>query len=328
MPRETVSVPDLDVFIGVVEAGSFTAAAQALHIAAPSVSVRMAALERKLGVDLFERTPRGTTLTAAGRRFDSYARRCLMLLAEAHTAVRRPGQERLVLAIPASLAIVLADGLLAELGRHGIGGNFRILHSDQVITSLLDGTADAGFVINRPLPSDLTVAHRMRARLMTVAAPDHALAARLRLSIDDLVSSPVVVYRWTSDAASLADLLEHGRGTEQSPVHLLGLPSAAVELARHHGYVAVVPEYATAAAVRAGELVELPLRLPWQELDVQFAHRAGFADDPALPVLTTRLLALTEQITVPNSEDRGRHRSPDGGRTEARAYRDRHQQAT
>ena len=56
----------LEYFVAVVEAGSFTRAAERLHMSQPPLSVAIHKLERELGVKLLERTPRGVTPTAAG----------------------------------------------------------------------------------------------------------------------------------------------------------------------------------------------------------------------------------------------------------------------
>ena len=60
-------------FLKVAELGSLTRAAAALHIAQPALSQQMRGLESELGVKLFERGPRGMTLTDAGQRMRSEA---------------------------------------------------------------------------------------------------------------------------------------------------------------------------------------------------------------------------------------------------------------
>lgn len=56
----------LDTFLKVAELGSFSKAANALYITPSAVIQQINALEDNLGVSLFSRTPRGTTLTPAG----------------------------------------------------------------------------------------------------------------------------------------------------------------------------------------------------------------------------------------------------------------------
>lgn len=64
-------------FVAACEEGSLSAAANRLNCTAPGVSQQMSALEARLGTGLFERTSRGVTPTAAGRRFYD---RCLAIL--------------------------------------------------------------------------------------------------------------------------------------------------------------------------------------------------------------------------------------------------------
>jgi DNA-binding transcriptional LysR family regulator len=68
MPAE-LTLQQLNYFVAAVEHGSFSAAAEALRIAQPSLSERIRRLERRLGVTLFVRTNRRLVLTEAGRLF-------------------------------------------------------------------------------------------------------------------------------------------------------------------------------------------------------------------------------------------------------------------
>jgi len=63
-----VSPRQLRYFIAIAKAGSISQAALALHIAQPSLSQHMAAIEEELGVSLLKRHARGVTLTPAGQR--------------------------------------------------------------------------------------------------------------------------------------------------------------------------------------------------------------------------------------------------------------------
>ncbi len=60
---------DIVVFARVVEAGSFTAAARLLCMPKTTVSRRIAALEREVGVQLVQRTTRSLSMTEAGRLY-------------------------------------------------------------------------------------------------------------------------------------------------------------------------------------------------------------------------------------------------------------------
>ena len=57
--------PQLDTFVAVVECGSFAKAAQSLYISTTAVIKQINALEERFGLQLLERTARGTTLPSA-----------------------------------------------------------------------------------------------------------------------------------------------------------------------------------------------------------------------------------------------------------------------
>src|SRR5437660_9587582 len=78
---------EIEVFVGVVEAGSFLAAARALRMTPSAVSKLVARLERRLGARLINRSTRKLQLTAEGQAFLERAHRVLADLDEAERAV-------------------------------------------------------------------------------------------------------------------------------------------------------------------------------------------------------------------------------------------------
>ncbi len=82
----------MEVFVRVVETGSFSAAARDLRIGQPNVSKLIAALEERLQVRLLVRTTRQLHTTEAGQAFYERARRTLEEAHEAETAARGLGK--------------------------------------------------------------------------------------------------------------------------------------------------------------------------------------------------------------------------------------------
>ncbi|MDA8747705.1 LysR family transcriptional regulator [Litoreibacter sp.] len=66
---------NVDAFLAVVRSKTLTEASERIGLTQPSVTKRIANLERTLGAALFERHPRGMTLTAAGQVFFERAKR-------------------------------------------------------------------------------------------------------------------------------------------------------------------------------------------------------------------------------------------------------------
>jgi DNA-binding transcriptional LysR family regulator len=75
---------DIVVFARVVEAGSFTAAARLLGMPKTTVSRRIAALEREVGVQLVQRTTRSLNMTDAGRLYYEESSQALRTIEDAN----------------------------------------------------------------------------------------------------------------------------------------------------------------------------------------------------------------------------------------------------
>jgi len=102
------------VFVKVVQAGGFSAAARQLGLPTSTVSTRVSRLERRLGITLLQRTTRRLHLTAEGTAYYHHASLGLSHLLEAEAAVdeaRQQPQGKLKVTAPADLG----DGLLANL---------------------------------------------------------------------------------------------------------------------------------------------------------------------------------------------------------------------
>jgi len=82
-----MTLQQLQYFLAAAEHGSFSAAAEELHLAQPSLSEQVRRLEGELGVALFHRVGRGVALTEAGRVLRPNAERVLAGVEEARDSV-------------------------------------------------------------------------------------------------------------------------------------------------------------------------------------------------------------------------------------------------
>ncbi|GAB3039857.1 LysR family transcriptional regulator [Parafrigoribacterium mesophilum] len=99
---EAITLRQIEFALAVEKAGAICAAAQVLHVAQPSVSQQILALEREVGAQLFERTPSGSPPTAAGQIFLDEVRDTLGTIQRARSASLNPlqvGAKRLVVAV-------------------------------------------------------------------------------------------------------------------------------------------------------------------------------------------------------------------------------------
>ena len=68
-----MDIRQLESLVVVAEQGSFSEAARILHISQPSISTHISALEKELGIRLFNRTTKKVVLTSQGKEIYEYA---------------------------------------------------------------------------------------------------------------------------------------------------------------------------------------------------------------------------------------------------------------
>jgi DNA-binding transcriptional LysR family regulator len=129
-------------FVSVVDAGGFTRAGERVHRTQSTVSQQIKRLEESVGRPLLERNGKQAKLTDEGERLLSYARRILMLEAEARDVVSRPVNDGVLrLGIPEDFAATRLTELVENLSR--VRPNLR-LNVRSGLSVLLGGLLERG----------------------------------------------------------------------------------------------------------------------------------------------------------------------------------------
>ncbi|MEU9125948.1 LysR family transcriptional regulator [Streptomyces sp. NPDC048506] len=194
----TIDLRLMRYVVAVADEGGFQRAADRLHMAQPPLSRQVAALERELGVRLFERRP--TRLTEPGKVFVEGAR---ALLAEADALVERTVRTAhgtagtLRLGYVTSAAYWAVPTLLSAMGaRHpGVRVETREMWSADLTAALEHDEIDAALSRSLPHRPDLARLTLVREGLVVVVATGHRLAGRTELSLRELRSDTLRVIR-------------------------------------------------------------------------------------------------------------------------------------
>ncbi|MGB6986990.1 MAG: LysR family transcriptional regulator [Candidatus Aquilonibacter sp.] len=199
---------------------SFTAAADELAVAQPALSQQIAALERELGVRLFDRTNRRVALTDAGRAFVARAAR---IVADADAAAVEMSayagglRGRVVVGTYQSFAEYTLPKLLGRFhAEHpGIEVALREGMADALLAGLHGGTLDVfvGDVAASSLPTFRTEPLYEDELVIAVAAR-HRLASRATIRIDELRDEPFVIFRPGSTMTDRLNRLARDAGFE------------------------------------------------------------------------------------------------------------------
>ncbi|MFI6579649.1 LysR substrate-binding domain-containing protein [Embleya sp. NPDC050493] len=138
----------LEYLVTVVDTGSFTQAAEQLHVTQPALSHQIRALESSLGGPLLERLPRAIRPTPMGRAVLPHARAALAEARRLHTAARRTaGLEggELEVATVYSVSLGILPPVLRAWRRQHPGVRIRLrefAHADRLQAAMAAGQAD------------------------------------------------------------------------------------------------------------------------------------------------------------------------------------------
>ena len=213
-----VNLEQLRSFVEVAQVGNFTRASERLHLAQPSLSRQIAALEQDLGAELFRRARAGSTLTDAGESLLPLARRMLADAASvrrelAELAGLERGRVRLG-ATPTLCISLVAEVLktfhaqypgielhLSEQGSRGLLEELAAGELDLALITTSDAAAADRFIVTPLLVEELVVISSAASRPIT---PSGAI------TLDKVATLPLLLFgesydlRGTTDAAFAA----------------------------------------------------------------------------------------------------------------------------
>lgn len=190
---------NLEAFLLVAERGSFSGAAEALHLTQPAVSKRIAALEKQLGDRLFDRIGRCVTLTEAGRALLPHARAISGHLRRARQSISD---------LSGDVAGGLQLGTSHHIGLHrlppilrryseafpGVALDIDFMDSEQAADELTRGNVELAVVTLAPEPAaNIVCTPVWNDPLDFMASADHPLTGQGPLPLQSLCDYPVIL---------------------------------------------------------------------------------------------------------------------------------------
>jgi DNA-binding transcriptional LysR family regulator len=190
-------------FLSIAETLHFGRTAELIHISQPALSLQIRALEEEVGVRLFERNRRKTTLTAAGAAFRDDAARALAQLEQAIRRARSAASGKMG-RLRIGFVSTAGSELVAEIVRQfrelcpEVEVSMRNILTAEQVQTLETGSLDIGFLrlpIGGHSALDVVTVHR--EPFVLVVPSSHKLARRKRVRLREVAGENFVMYERT-----------------------------------------------------------------------------------------------------------------------------------
>jgi DNA-binding transcriptional LysR family regulator len=281
-----VDLNALKIFLSVAHERSFSRAAAKVHRTQPAVSQAVRRLELELGEQLFDRSSKSGTLTAAGRMLQNYGQRLVRLAEETESAVRELRDLRrgrvLIGANEAAVHTLLPLIVRFRQRYPDITIDVRRVPARQIAVEVQQGSLDFGALTFRPSEQGLLEVPVGTDELVLLVPPSHPIAKRKQVAMEDIAQEPIVAHNDPSPARErVLRLFEQHHVPLQMVVSLPSLDGIkrAVELKVG---VALLPRRCAITEIASGRLVAVLVsgvsRRRQVSLVCRKAHRSHAAD--------------------------------------------------
>lgn len=285
-----LNLHQLDAFVRVAKLGGFSRAADQMHLSQAGISILIRKLEHRLAVQLFERTTRTVSLTAAGSNLLPIAER---MLQDAHGILHSSEREldrqniKVSLALPPLLASTMLPGILQQLKSSFPRATvaFRECVGQDLVSRIYSRDVDFALAFGSEENTELECRPIGRDFLSVAFCADHALAKKARIRWNDLLPHPLIVSAPGSGARTLAENAFSSMEEALRPAYETSNHITAVSLAQQGLGVAVVSS-CMARLAHSMDVVLRPLQSPLiaRSLDV-VKRRSSTLSAPSLALI-------------------------------------------
>jgi DNA-binding transcriptional LysR family regulator len=287
-----LNLRDIRALVAVAEAGSFTRAAERLHLSQPALTVQIRRLEEAVGARLFDRNSRNVALTPTGRDLLPLLRKSLQDMENVLRDARALGEGESgtirLACLPTFAASVLPElviGMKRDVPRAAF--QIRDVVASTVNALVRSEDADIGLTGGDVLDPMLEVLHAGVDRLVVVCPEGHALAKKRRVGLSDLARASLVL---TAPGTSVRAVVDAALSESREPLEIACEPTymmTAVAMVRAGLGVTILPE--TAREVRAEPgLVVKKIDHPAFVRSIAIVKKRG----RTLPAITERFVKL------------------------------------
>ena len=256
--RIEVTPQQLQIFLNVAAAGSFTGAARALGISQPALSRAVMLLEDQIGMRLFDRDSRHVALTPAGAALLPIAERMIEAftgeLGELAQFVAGHRGRLVIAALPSIAAVLLPDAMRAfAIGSPDVEIVILDGLSGLVVDAVLSGQADLGLTVQPAPDQDLTYTTLLSDEFGLVCRLDDPLAqAEGELPWSIFATRPFVAMAKASSVRAMTDAAFLQAGLSVSPLYECAFLGTTGALVKAGLGITALPRFAMPLTVSGG----------------------------------------------------------------------------
>ncbi len=268
-------------FLSIAETLHFGRTAELIHLSQPALSLQIRALEEEVGVRLFARNRRKTTLTAAGAAFRDDAARALSQLEQAIRRARLAANGKLGLL---RIGFISTAGieLVADIVRQfkelnpEVEFSLRNILTAEQVRMLETGALDIGFLrlpIGGHSALDVVTVHR--EPFVLVVPSSHKLAKRKRVRLREVAGENFVMYErtWAPGFHDLMFGILRDAGIVPNVTQTAGEVPTLISLVHSRMGITIMPASAVKHSVASVVACEILGRTPMSEIGIAVDKR-------------------------------------------------------
>jgi DNA-binding transcriptional LysR family regulator len=257
-----INLHQLRIFQAVAQQRSYSHAAEVLFLSQPGVSLQVKALEKSVGLPLFEKSGRTLRLTEAGQELLAYSERIFALLDETQLVLEelsgaRRGTVKVAASTTAGIYIVPAalGGFHKENPKVKL--TLDVVNRFTVQERLLNDEVDMAVMGLIEDTHDLEVAEFVPNELVVIASPNHPLAQAKQISLEELSSEVFLLREAGSGTRTDVERLLLAKGVQMHVGMELRSSGAIKQAVAADLGIAVIPLRAIELELLANRLVVL-----------------------------------------------------------------------
>ncbi len=261
-----ITLRQLRAFLAVHNAGSFTKAAQELHLTQSALSSLIKELENNLDMRLFDRTTRQLEISEIGKNIMPAAVRVLNEMNSMHDEIRRLKnleQGKVRIAITQQLASTTLPGIIADfnVNHPKIKVSVTDCGVEMVQQFVLDATVDIGIGPERELIHGLTQELLFSLPFHIVTPPDHPLTELSEVTWKHLKNEDLITLSGSFTELLSDDLLRRSAAHLLNAKYKVSFMSTALSMVKHGLGLTLCLPYAH-EWITQNKLVMLPIKNP------------------------------------------------------------------